>query len=153
MSQYSEDSQPGEERKPWRLQLLTLPSGQIPYESFRKSLNSYETELLDLCIENILARQGHNVCATNWGKSLGAGLYEFRIRRSLESLSNEFGIELPIEMRLEKSKLLRVFFAVEGQRIILLLAGYDKGKDPSRKRQQKMIKRARTLLKQFNQRT
>jgi len=153
MSQYSEDSQPGEERNPWRLQLLTLPSGQIPYESFRKSLNAYETELLDLCIENILARQGHNVCATNWGKSLGAGLYEFRISRSLESLSNEFGIELPIEMRMEKSKLLRVFFAVEGQRIILLLGGYDKGKDPSRKRQQKMIKRARTLLKQFNQRT
>jgi hypothetical protein len=79
MSLYSEDSQPGEDRKPWRLQLLALPSGQIPYESFRNSLNPYEIELLDVCIENILAREGHNVCATNWGKSLGAGLYEFRI--------------------------------------------------------------------------
>jgi hypothetical protein len=151
MSRYSEDSQPHGDRKQWRLQLLTLPSGQVPYESFRNSLNPYETELLDLCIENILAREGHNVCATNWGKSLGTGLYEFRISRSLESLSNEFGIELPMEMRMEKSKLFRVFFAVEGQKIILLLAGYDKGKDPTRKRQQKMIKRARVLLKQFKQ--
>ena len=87
------------------------------------------------------------MCASNWGKSLGAGLYEFRINRSLTALCKEFGVELPIGMRSEESKLFRVFFAVEGQKIILLLGGYDKGKDPSRRKQQKMIRAARALLK------
>ena len=147
MPHNSEESQYRDPKILWQLELLALPSGQIPYASFRDSLNPYETELLDLCIENILAREGHNVCASNWGKSLGAGLYEFRINRSLTALCKEFGVELPIGMRSEKPKLFRVFFAVEGQKIILLLGGYDKGKDPSRRKQQKMIRAARALLK------
>lgn len=141
-SEHSQSPQPD-----WRIHLYQTPQGHIPFEIFRNSLDPFETELLDLCILKILAREGHNVCATNWGKSLGAGLYEFRINRSLAILRQEFGIKDSIESGAENSKLMRVFFSVEGQKIILLLCGYDKGKDPSRKRQQKIIKTARKLLK------
>lgn len=142
------DSQPGTHAGPWHIDLLRLPNGQIPYQKFRLSLNPYETELLDLCVEEILARAGINVCETNWGKALGAGLYEFRVHRSLNSLGNHLGITLPADVRGNQSKLFRIFFAVEGQKIILILSGYDKGRDPSRKKQQKMIEQARSLLRQ-----
>lgn len=34
----------------------------------------------------ILARQGTNVCGTEFGKSLGKGLYEFRLRHTRDEL-------------------------------------------------------------------
>jgi hypothetical protein len=147
MSKDAADSQPPKQSQPWQIELLCLPNGQIPYLIFRSSLNPYETELLDLCVEEILARAGINVCETNWGKALGTGLYEFRINRSINTLVNHLGIEPPSEFKGDQTKLLRVFFTVEGQKIILLLSGYDKGKDPSRRKQQKMIEAARSLLK------
>jgi hypothetical protein len=148
MAKDAADPQHPEQSQLWHIDLLRLPNGQIPYQKFRLSLNPYETELLDLCVEEILARAGINVIGTNWGKALGAGLYEFRVHRSLNSLANLLGITLPVDVRGNQSKLLRIFFAVEGQKIILLLSGYDKGRDPSRKKQQKMIEHARSLLRQ-----
>jgi hypothetical protein len=54
---------------------------------------------------------------------------------------------VPGEFKGVQTKLLRVFFTVEGQKILLLISGYDKGKDPSRRKQQKMIETPRRLLK------
>lgn len=147
MSKDAADSQHLEQSQPWHIELLELPNGQIPYLTFRNSLNPYERELLDLCIEQILAQAGINVCDTNWGKALGAGLFEFRIHRSLNSLAHHLGIHLPSDLKGDQTKLFRVFFTVEGQKIIVLLSGYDKGRMPSRKKQQKMIEAARGLLK------
>jgi putative component of toxin-antitoxin plasmid stabilization module len=44
-----------------------------------------------------------------------------------------------------------VFFAVEGNCIVLLLGGYDKGTNPSPRRQDKEIKRAREVLAEHRQ--
>ena len=48
--------------------------------------------------------------------------------------------------------LLRVFVHFHGDKILLLLGGYDKGKTPKPKRQQREIERARKLLAQFKER-
>jgi hypothetical protein len=48
--------------------------------------------------------------------------------------------------------LLRVFVHFHGQKIILLLGGYDKGDDPKDRRQQREIQAARRLLTQFRER-
>jgi hypothetical protein len=48
--------------------------------------------------------------------------------------------------------LLRVFVHFYGDRVILLLGGYDKRRDPSGRRQQREIKEARRLLTQFKER-
>lgn len=114
MSGFSGDSHLHVPGTRWHIELFQLHSGQIPYETFRGTLDPFETELLDLCILKILAREGHNVCATNWGQSLGAGLYEFRINRSLALLRQEFGIKDPIESGAENAKLMRVFFSRRG---------------------------------------
>jgi hypothetical protein len=126
--------------------------GVVPFEAFVASLDAYRRAVLDVAIRTVLARQGHNVCGTEWGKALGKGLYEFRIRRELATICQEGGVEIPAGVPGGGRVLLRVFFAVYGQRIVLLLAGYDKGADPSGKRQNNEIKRARKLLREHQDR-
>ncbi len=87
-------------------------------------------------LRTILSEYGVGVCGTPYGKQLGAGVSEFRVRR--ETPSGRI--------------LLRVFFHAYGQKRILLLSGYDKGADPSDRRQQKEIRRARQLLREFRDR-
>jgi hypothetical protein len=48
--------------------------------------------------------------------------------------------------------LLRMFFHVHGDRLILLLAGYDKGKADSKREQQAQIAIARSRLKEWRAR-
>lgn len=45
--------------------------------------------------------------------------------------------------------LLRLFYLAHGQRIILLLGGYDKGKDTSPRRQAREIEQARRRQRSF----
>ena len=147
----SEISQTSNPLPEWTLQFYKQPGGQIPFELFRSSLRPAEMVVLDICVEEILRRLGNNVCSSTWGKSLGAGLYEFRINRSLSALCNELQIQSPNFLKSDRLVLLRVFFAVEGSRIVVLLSGYDKGRSSSRKKQQGLIKAARKLLKQHKQ--
>lgn len=146
MREYSDESPPA--FGAWQLQLLETSDGQIPYLKFRDSLPLVSVAALDISVEEILQKLGNQVCTTKWGKSLGAGLYEFRINRSLSALMKQFGVQDRTQAGSDSTVLLRVFFSVEGSKIILLLSGYDKGKDSSRKKQQRLIKTARTLLKQ-----
>jgi hypothetical protein len=48
--------------------------------------------------------------------------------------------------------LLRVFVHFHGSRMVLLLGGYDKGKDPGERRQQREIDRARKCLADWRRR-
>ena len=103
-------------------------------------------------MENALQPYGIDICQGEWGKALGKGLYEFRIRRSLNTILNEYG-QPNDKQRLatfpDHQVLLRVFCTFHGSKIVLLLGGYDKGKDPSPKRQQKEIQRAQKQLTQW----
>lgn len=93
-----------------------------------------------------------DVLATEWGKPLGQGLAEFRVRRSLEAIFREACASVPDDVAgSDRRVLLRVFCAFHGDRVVLLLGGYDKGRDPSGKRQQKEIARARKVLKQWQE--
>lgn len=136
----------------WTLQVYEPVGKPAPYVRFVERLDGWQRHIVDIAVRTILAHQGHNVCQTEWGKSLGKGLYEFRIRRTLRTICSTTGTELPTGVDPDREVLLRVFFAVEGDRIVLLLGGYDKGADPSDKRQEKAIKQARMLLTQHRQR-
>ena len=68
-----------------------------------------------------LQEKGIGVCATAFGKQLGKGLFEFRLRREA------FGTAPPGQHAAEQARiLLRVFCHAYGDRIVLLLGGYDK---------------------------
>lgn len=77
-------------------------------------------------LREILQEQGVRVCGTPFGRQLGGGLFEFRLK--------------------EGDLMLRAFCHAYGDKVVLLLAAYDKGQDPSAKRQNKEIELARRRL-------
>jgi phage-related protein len=95
-------------------------------------LDRHARRTLGTAMRQILQEQGVEVCATPFGRQLGDGLFEFRLR--------------------EANLLLRVFCHAYGERIILLLGGYDKAQDPSKRRQNAEIAEARRRLRTWRQR-
>src|SRR5665647_1071608 len=63
--------------------------------------------------------------------------------RAARHPAGELRIKAPMD---GESALLRVFCHATGDRVILLLGGYDKGKDPARRRQDHEIEVARRRL-------
>lgn len=54
------------------------------FPKFFNSLKEHERAAVILTIENILTPLGINICQTEWGKALGQGLYEIRIRHTVK---------------------------------------------------------------------
>ena len=132
----------------WTLTYLELADGSSPYATFLKRLNPYQRVVVTTALEAILAVEGIAVCRTEWGKSLGGGLYEFRVRRSLRTIADYAGLPLPPVQDATRPVLIRVFFTVRTGRVIVLLGGFDKQRRSSASWQDKQIRRARTLLKE-----
>jgi len=100
---------------------------------------------------HILQQEGVGVCGTEYGKSISKGLFEFRLRHSVQEVLHNLGL-LPadeLRTRTEEDVLLRVYCHAYGSKVILLVAGYDKGDAPSKWREQKEIRLAETPLKDF----
>jgi phage-related protein len=101
-------------------------TGRKPVRECLRSKVSISTRVVGTALREILQEQGMGVCGTAFGRQLGGGLFEFRLR--------------------EGNLLLRAFCHAYGDKVILLLAAYDKSEDPSAKRQQKEIELARRRL-------
>lgn len=111
----------------YRIEFYEDDSGRKPtLDWIRDDLDVRKRRMLGTAMREILQQQGAGVCGSPFGRQLGGGLFEFRLRDS----------EL----------LLRVFCHAYGERIVLLLDGYDKGADPSAKRQTREIAEARRRL-------
>ena len=123
------------------------------FERFFVQLPEYEQAVLEAALVNVLGVLGKDTCRSEWCKPLKGGLYEFRVRRSLHSILSEAGKSLPEDLRggVDRRVLLRVFCTFHGDRIVLLLGGYDKKRDPSPKRQNREIRAARRELKKWRE--
>lgn len=102
-------------------------------------------------LECVLARFGLDVCETEWGRNLGGALYELRIRHPEAAIRRMFrsGKDDAADEEIPpggQTPLLRVFFTTRGRQVILLLGGYDKGRDPAARRQAAEIARARRYI-------
>ncbi|MDY7544531.1 hypothetical protein QN345_16705 [Cryobacterium sp. 10I1] len=96
-------------------------------DRFVDSLPPYEQAVLIAAIEHVLEVYGIDICAGEWGKSLGDGLYEFRVRKSLQAIFTEAGLAPPMDMSgIDRQVLLRVFCTFHGCKIVLLYSGYNK---------------------------
>lgn len=122
--------------------------GREPCRKWLDGLSESKRDALLAALTCVLAVLGPDVCESEWGKPLGAGLYEFRVRHTAEETAAMFAGE-PRGGRKGQAIVLRVFFHPYGQKVILLLGGYDKGKEPSERRQQLKIETARSQLAQF----
>lgn len=136
----------------WTLEPFEADDGTVPFERFVDSLTDFKFAALDMAMEQVLADRGMNLVATEWLKSLRKGLYEFRIRHEADEIARMFGAASPRAGANRESVLLRVFVHFYGDKIVLLLGGYDKGRYSKPKRQQREIKEARKLLTQFKER-
>ena len=95
--------------------------------SLLKSLTNAQRLALSVFLTAVSEYKVLTEAPRSWIKPLGEGLFEFRVR--------------------DLDLLLRLFFTYRQGRIILLVAGYDKGEDPSNKRQQREISIARKRMK------
>lgn len=122
------------------------------FQRFFLSLPQYEQAVVSAAITHVLAVHGIDVCAGEWGKPLGKGLYEFRVRRSLNAILSVAGVDPSDLSGADRAVLLRLFCTFHGDRIVLLYHGYDKQCDPSPKRQQREITKARKLHEEWKRR-
>ncbi len=104
----------------------------------REELSRTQRATLGQAMREVLQEEGVGVCGTEFGRQLGKGLFEFRLRRSAEEAGEKI--------------LLRVFCHAYGNRVVLLLGGYDKGADPAPRRQNEEITIARSRLADWRRR-
>jgi putative component of toxin-antitoxin plasmid stabilization module len=130
----------------WTVEFFEDDQGRQPARDWLESLDTLKRASAIAAIEVILTDMGLDVCGTEYGKHLGSGLFEFRIRHDEAVIRGKAG--KPGEGQ-RGEVLLRVFCHAYGQRIVLLLGGYDKGGDPSTRRQSREIASARGRLRSF----
>jgi putative component of toxin-antitoxin plasmid stabilization module len=111
----------------YEIEFYATDSGRQPAAVFLDGLEQNKKIPLLAAIDAILRQQGKDVCQSEHGKNLGDGLFEFRIRG-------------------ERRMALRVYFHPHGNKIILLLGGFDKGRFGEGRREQRAIKAARRNL-------
>ncbi len=135
---------------PYELEFYEDENGDQPVHRWLTTeLSPRKRRVLGTAMRHILQRLGIQVCGTEYGKQLGGGLFEFRLRgRDLTAISPASGEPAPGEAKM----LLRVFCHAHGDRLVLLLGGYDKGQHPSPRRQSAEIAIARKRLRAWNAR-
>ena len=139
--------------QPWRLEFYQDDDGREPCREWMDKLPSTRYAALTEAFNRVLAVHGLGVCGSEWGKQLGEGLFEFRVRHSAPEIARMFGASTESAGSGHKGDvLLRVFCHAYGSRIILLLSGYDKGRHSDKRRQEREIKKARELLSHFKDR-
>jgi hypothetical protein len=137
---------------PFELRFYEDVHGKSPVLRWlREELTPTQRRAIGVAMAEILQEQGIGVCRTGYGKQLGNGLFEFRLRHDAAEILRSLGKPARPEPRGERI-LLRVFCHAHGDRIVLLLGGYDKGADPSPKRQNREIATARARLADYHRR-
>jgi hypothetical protein len=134
--------------------------GSEPVLDWLRGLPAYKRRAALAAIEHVLGRQGVGVCRSGWGKwvkGVDGSIFELRIRQDYGTILRDAG--LPILPGLSEAAaqhhgdiLLRIFCHAYGKKVVLLLAGYDKGEHPSPRRQSKEAKVAEKRLKHWQRR-
>ena len=138
-----------EEPQRCRLEFYADADGVEPVLRWlREELSAMQRRAVGVALREILEVEGIGVCRTGYGKQLGDGLFEFRLRHDAAEILQSLGKPARTERRRERV-LLRVFCHAHGDRLVLLLGCYDKGADPSKRRQQREIAEARRRLADY----
>ncbi len=134
---------------PASVPLWTIEYFDSSFERFYLGLKPYEQPVVEASLTTVLAAHGIAAFDGGWGKPLGDGLFEFRIQRSLDAILSLAGRAETSRAGNHRRVSIRIFCTFHGDQIVLLLHGYDKGRDPSSRRQQKEIDRACSMLKKW----
>ena len=136
----------------WDIEFYADEDGREPCREWMEDLSSIKRKAIEEAIDVVLTKRGLAVVETEYGRALGQGLYEFRLRWTAAEVRQKAGRVSDDAAAKSEKILLRVFFCTAGRKIILLLSGYDKGRDDSERRQQREIAKARKLLARYRYR-
>lgn len=117
----------------------------------KNDLTPTQRRALGTAMNTLLQRLGTDVCDSKWGKWVAPGIAEFRLRMTGKQVVNA-GWAAEKNVDTSEKLLLRVFFHVHGDKLIMLLEGYDKGAAPSAKTQQTKIANAQKRLQEWKTR-
>jgi hypothetical protein len=146
----------------WEIEFFETDQGRKPVlEWIKDDLSPTKRRAIGTAMRRVLQIHGPGVARSGWGRSVEAGIFEFRLRMNGKEIINleaaihgitddqareRFGLD-PSE-----DVLLRVFCTTRAGAVVMLLHSYDKGEDPSKKRQQKEIAEARRRKNVMEQR-
>jgi phage-related protein len=136
----------------YTLEFYADEQGHEPVLDWLRRLTPGKRRAIGVAMFEILQHEGPRVIGTNFGKGLGGGLFEFRLDQDAAQVLARKGKRARREGALSSKILLRVFCHAHGDRVVLLLGGYDKGERPSARHQQAQIELARTRLKDWKAR-
>ena len=136
---------------PYQIEFYEDADGHEPALAFMQSLPPAKRRAIGVALNEFLGHLGPAVVGTDFGKNLGGGLLEFRVDQDAEQILRKAGKGARREPDGGKI-LLRVFFHAHGNKLILLLSGYDKGERPSKTHQNAQIELARQYLKRWKER-
>jgi hypothetical protein len=125
------------DRPTYELEFYTEESGDMPaLRWIKEDLSATKRRALGMAMNEVLQRHGVQVVGErSWGRQLGEGLFEFRVDRKVKA-----------DDEVAEKIVLRVFCHAHGDRKVLILHGYDKGRSPASRRQQREIVLARSRL-------
>ena len=111
----------------WTAEPFEADDGTVPFEQFVDDLSDFKFVAVDVAVQRVLCVRGLDLVRTEWLKALGDGLHEFRVRHDADEISRMFGGDGPEAVGRREKVLVRVFVHFYGDKVILLLSGYDKG--------------------------
>ena len=130
----------------WTTEFYEDDAGRRPVELWMDSLTVAEFAALRAAIVRVLEVRGIELGSTPWLKALGEGVFEFRVRHDTATIEALYGSTSQAEQPTQRKILLRLFVHFHGDKVILLLHGYNKGGDDSPRKQNKEIQEARKRL-------
>ena len=135
----------------WELEFYVDKNGREPVREWLDGLDKVKRAAALRGLSVILAAEGPGVSSTEYGKPLHKGLFEFRLRIDAATIlaKHDPGLLEKFPDQPRGSVLLRVICHASDGSLILLLGAYDKGKDPSGRRQNSEIAVARKRLKDW----
>ncbi len=140
---------------PYSVEFFLEEDGSSPVIRWiTEELTAAERRAVTAALRELLAAVGQDVCKTDFGKNLGGGLIELRLRQSEAQILKRLGRQ-PADHHPEDvlaALLIRVFFHAHGEKRILILHGYSKSGKSSRSYQQRQISIARGRLTQWKRR-
>ncbi|RKG70189.1 hypothetical protein D7V80_06280 [Corallococcus sp. CA054B] len=130
-------------------------NGSSPvFKWMTEELSPAQRRAVTAALEELVAPMGPDIVGTEFGKNLGGGVIELRLRQDAAQLLKRVG-KPPREPHPEdmgEEILLRIFFHPHGRKRALVLHGYDKGRNTSKRYQQQQIAIAEARLVRFKHR-
>ena len=137
----------------WSAEFYENIQGGRPVESWLDSLTEQKFAAMDAAILLILQPRGLTLGDTKWLTALGGGLWEFRVRNTASEIKAMYSDAAKDPTKVSEKILLRLFVHFYGQKVVLLLHGYDKAGNDSQRNQEREINLARKRLKEWKART